>query len=273
MKWDEKCKFYVCTFYVWCSFCLNVFKLLMILHLRSSWLWKTGRFLEDTANLLIAQIRIWVPHPFLWNYCFIGICLQSFMILFQWVLGCKNWVEDLRVIANLLFGTLLTQIREYAMPIFKGIIVILEHIYNLVMILHPTSSWLWKSGLVFESHSQFANSGSSAPNKEIGCHAHFLWNYCFIWIFTIISWFCIQQALVGEIWVGYLRVTVNLPFFGLNASNEQTWCHTLFQRNYYITKHLWLSPDSTSNRFLVGKIRPSVLEAWLIYQFRPKCSK
>ena len=174
MKWDEKCKFYVCTFYVWCSFCLNVFKLLTILHLRSSWLWKTGQFLEDTANLLIAQIRIWVPHPFLWNYCFIGICLQSFMILFQWVLGCKNWVEDLRVIANLLFGTLLTQIREHAMPIFKGIIVILEHIYNLVMILHPTSSWLWKSGLVFESHSQFANSGSSAPNKEIGCHAHFL---------------------------------------------------------------------------------------------------
>ena len=109
--------------------------------------------------------------------------LQLFMILLQRTLGCKNWVKDLRVIANLPFWTLLTQIQEHATPIFRGIIVILEYIYNLVMILHPTSSWLWKSGLVFEGHSQFTNSGPSAPNKKIGCHTHFLWNYCFIQIY------------------------------------------------------------------------------------------
>ena len=110
-----------------------------------------------TANLLtqaqMPQIRKWGPHPYLRNYCF-WVCLQSFMILLQWALSCKKWVKNLRVIANLSFWTLLTQRMGHAMPIFRGIIALLEYIYNLVMILHPTSSWLWNSGLVFESQSQ-----------------------------------------------------------------------------------------------------------------------
>ena len=138
------------TFYVWCSFCLNVFKFCIQQALGCE---KQVRCVGVTANLLIqaqmSQIRKWVPHPFLWNYYF-WMCLQSFMVLLQLALACKTWVKDLRVIANLPFWTLLTQIREHPMPIFRGIIVSLEYIYNLIMILHLTSSWLWKSSLVLE---------------------------------------------------------------------------------------------------------------------------
>ena len=93
--------------------------------------------------------------------------------------------------------------------------------FNKLLVVKSRSG-VWESWSIYQFGSKCPKQGNRVPHP-------FLRKFLFyLNIFTILSWFCIEQALVGEIWIRYLRVTANLPFLDHNTPNKEIWCHTLF---------------------------------------------
>ena len=154
--------------------------------------------------------------------------------------------------------------KQIATPIFNEIIVLFENFYNPLMVLHPTSPCIWKSDQVLESYSQFSIFGPNASNKEIECHVHLLWNYCFIW--KLLESFhdsASNEPLDLSTGSGTWKLQPIFYFCSPNASNKEIKCQIHFLESFYfVLQYLQSSYNSVSNEALVLKIGPEIRKLW-----------